>query len=100
MKFYSEITRKYYDTADECTTAECEYNKAVEEAKAKKEALVAERKERAKEVENAYAAVRDAEKKYNELRKDFIKDYGSFHMTFSSADDDFFTEIREFFRFF
>lgn len=100
MKYYSEITRKYYDTESECIEAEKTHNAALEEAKAKKDALIAARKDRAKEIEEAYAAVRAAEKKYNKLRTDFIKDYGSFHMTFTSDDDDFFTDIREFFKFF
>jgi len=70
MKYYSEKTRDLYETEEELKAAE----------KAKDEEILAEqekrnaRAKRAKEVEEAYL-------NYQKLLKDFIKDYGSYHMS-------------------
>lgn len=74
MKYYSEKTKKLYDTTEEVVNAE----KELEAAEQKKQELVAKRKERAKEVEDAFAAA-------NELLNKFIEDYGSFHTTISTG---------------
>ena len=87
MKIISEKTGKTYETVDECVAAEAEFDKAVAAEKAKKEALAANRKDRATEVENAYKASVEARKNYYKVLHDFIKDYGSFHMTFNDRDD-------------
>lgn len=70
MKYYSEKTRGFYETEEELKAAE----------KAKDEEILAEkekrnaRAKRAKEVEEAYL-------NYQKLLKEFIKDYGSYHMS-------------------
>ena len=87
MKYYSEVLRKTYDSEDECIKAEKDYNDKVAAEKVKQEKLTTERKARAKEVEDAYTAIVEAQKHYKELRNAFIKDYGSWHMTFSTKDD-------------
>lgn len=89
MKYYSEELKKLFDNKDELTKAE---SKAKEVALAKEEkekALREERAARAKEVEDAFKAVRDAEKKANELLNKFVKDYGSFHTTIKDVLDPF-----------
>jgi len=73
--FYSEILKKYYDTEEECLKDENEWN---EQHKAEL-AAKAEKTAKAKEVEEAY-------KKYIELRSEFIKKYGQFHMTLTDKD--------------
>ena len=97
MKFYSEKTRKYYDTQDECVDAETKFDEAVALEKAKKDELVAARKARASEVEQAYKAVLEAQKKYRDLLKSFCKDYGSFHMTLHTGDNNPFDLFESFF---
>lgn len=87
MKIISEKTGKTYETVDECVAAEAEFDKAVAAEKAKKEALAANRKDRAAEVENAYKASAEARKHYYKVLHDFIKDYGSFHMTLNDRDN-------------
>lgn len=73
--YYSECLKKYFDTKEECLKAEEEYNaKHAAEIKAKEE-----RKAKAKEVDEAY-------KKYLTLRNKFIKEYGSYHCTFTEKD--------------
>lgn len=89
MKYYSEELKKLFDNEDELTKAE---SKAKEVALAKEEkekALREERATRAKEVEEAFKAARDAEKKANELMSGFLKDYGSFHTTIKDIVDPF-----------
>lgn len=87
MKFYSEKTNKYYDNQDECLKAEEKYETDLAEARAKKEAIASERKARASEVEAAYKAVVDAQKNYRDLVRKFCRDYGSFHMTLRTGED-------------
>lgn len=87
MKYYSETLRKAFDSEKECLEAEESFQKAQAAEQAKKEALANTRKARAKEVEDAYKAVLDAQKVYNDLRIKFIQDYGSYHMTISSKND-------------
>lgn len=65
MKYYSEQTKKLYDSQEELNNAE----KAFEEKKAVELKKKEERATRAKEVEDAYD-------KYVELLDKFIKDYG------------------------
>lgn len=108
MKIISEKTGKEYTTVEECVAAEEQYDKelaekkaaeekALVEAKAKKEALVAARKERANEVEEAYKAILAAQKAYREKLDAFVKDYGSFHMTIKTGDGNPFDLFNSFF---
>jgi len=98
MKYVSDITGKTYDSAKECLEAEEKFEKAIAEAKEKKEKLAAERKERATEVEDAYKSVLEAKKVYNEKLNAFCKDFGSFHMTVKTGDENPFNMFESFFR--
>ena len=87
MKYYSEYLKKFFDTEDECQDAE---DKAFEEehaAEQQTKKLAEERKARAKEVEDAMNEAIKANKKYYETLRAFCKDYGSFHMTYSTSED-------------
>lgn len=100
MKYVSEITKKAYDSEKECLLAEQEFQKKQEKERAAKEKKTAERTKRAKEVEEAYKAAVEANKVYREKLNDFVKDYGSFHMTYSSTSDlinDVFDSVFKFF---
>jgi hypothetical protein len=100
MKYYSENTRKFYDSEQECAQAEIEYSKKLAAEKAKKEELSNTRKERAKEIEDAYKAILEAKQNYSKLLSAFVKDYGSFHMTLRTGDgnpfDSFYSIIDRF----
>lgn len=74
MKYYSEKTKRMYDTEKDLVTAE----KELEIAEAEKQKMIEKRKERAEEVEAAF-------EKANELLGKFIEDYGSFHTTIKSG---------------
>ena len=75
MKYYSEITKKLYDSKDELVTAEAETVKAK-----------AYRAERAKEVEKALKEATEMNKKAQDLLNAFVKDYGSFKTTIKDED--------------
>ena len=87
MKYYSETLNKVFENEKDCLNAEKEYEAKVEEEEKRKKELADSRKVRAKEVEDAYKAIIDAQKHYNELKNKFVEDFGSFHMTFSTTDD-------------
>ena len=77
MKYYSEVTKKLYDTEKDLANAEA----AVIKAQADEEERNKVRTTRAKEVEDAYRSVLEARQHYAELKNKFIEDYGSFHMS-------------------
>ena len=94
IQYYSDMLNQYFDTeaaAIEAEKAEAEKRALIEKAKAEKEAkakkAAEERKARAKEIEVAHKAMIEAEKTYNELVDAFVKDFGSYHMTYSSSQD-------------
>ena len=97
MKYFSEVTRQYYDTEKACLEAEFKVKeeqnrqkilkeKAEREAKEKQEKLVAERKVRANEVEEARKAMVAAQSKYREVLEAFVRDYGTYHMSLNGDD--------------
>ena len=86
MKILSEKTNKEYASVEECLAAEEEFDKQVALEKAKKEELANTRKDRAKEVEDAYLAIIEAQKHFRKLLDAFTKDYGSFHMTVRTGE--------------
>ena len=78
MKYYSDKTKKVYDEVADLEKAE----QAFDEAHAAELKKAAERKARAAEIEAALKEVRAAEDKYNTLVRNFVKDYGSYHVTY------------------
>jgi len=99
MKILSEKTGKEYQTVEECVAAEKEFDEAVAKEKARKENLAKERKERAKEVEDAYKAILEAQKVYKDKVDEFVKDYGSFHMSIRTGEGNPFNLFEPFFSF-
>jgi predicted ribosome quality control (RQC) complex YloA/Tae2 family protein len=89
MKYFSEETKKTYDTVEELEEAE---NKLAEIKKEKEEKL-ALRGERAKEVEEAFKEVKVAQDKANDLLDQFLKDYGTYHSTIRVPVHDLFSTI-------
>ena len=85
MKYYSEITKKLYDSKEQLTEAEEKMRAEDAEKKAAKEKQRAERAARAKEVDEALKASVDAHNKYIELRNKFIADYGYYHCSYTET---------------
>lgn len=88
MTIISEKTGKTYESVEACLEDEKKFDREVEEAENKKKELANSRKERAKEVEDAYDARLEADKLYRERLNKFIDDYGSFHMTINTEVED------------
>ena len=97
MKYFSEVTRQYYDTEKACLEAEFKAKeaqnlekirkeRAEREAKERQEKLAAERKTRAAEVEEARKAMIAAQKKYREVLEAFVKDYKTYHLSLNGED--------------
>lgn len=73
MKYYSELTKKLYNTQKELDDAE--------NILKEKERDSEERKKRAFEVEEARKAMNAAASDYQKKLNSFLKDFGSFHWT-------------------
>ena len=106
MKFYSEVTKKLYDTEADLNDAEGAIKKAESEKKAREAKLKNERAARAKIVDAAFEDYRKAKeiakKKYsdaNDLLDAFVKDYGTYHVSISEKNkradnfDELFSEL-------
>ena len=88
MRYFSDVTKKVYDSAAELLKAEqeaeLEQKKKLElerKEKEKKEQMAAERKARAAEVEEARKAMVTAQSHYKEVLEAFVRDYKSYHFT-------------------
>lgn len=77
MKFYSDITKKLYETKDELVKAEVEATKAK-----------TNRAEKAKEVTELIKKANEAQKAANKALREFVKEYGSFKTTIKDNDVD------------
>ena len=95
MKFYSQITNQLFNSEAELNAAEAKFKEAelkkkIEAEKAEKaaKAMKAERAARAKEVENAFKEANEAQAKATKLLRNFTKDYGYFHMSYSTDDNE------------
>lgn len=88
MKIYSEVTKKFYPTVNECEAAEEEAEKRKKEEQAEKERLSTERKIRAQEITKALDIVKEDYSNYRDLVKAFVKDYGSYHYSITTDDYD------------
>jgi len=86
--YYSKLLKKPFDTLEELKTAEDEYNKV----NAEKIKLAEEKKADAKAIEESYQKamntrklagqmIQEADAEYIKLRNEFIKKYGSYHIS-------------------
>ena len=94
MKYYSDVTDKVYTTEQELVDAELAFAKAQAEkeeaakkAKEAEEAKKAQRKQRADEIETARKEMVEAQKKYQQLINDFVRDYHSYHFSATEYDN-------------
>ncbi len=79
MKYYSEVTKKFYDKIEDCQKEE----NAILKTQNK---LAAERKEAANKVDAAYKEYQRAATAYHEELKQFCSKYGTYHRTYSSNE--------------
>ena len=83
MKYYSDKTKQLYESVEQLQKAEVAYDKEQEAALAKQR----DRKNRAEEIKKAREVLRNAQKNYQDLVNKFVKDYGSYHETYSKESD-------------
>ena len=81
LKYYSDRTNKFYNSAEEANRAEFELKKE------KKEKALAERKAAAEKVDAARKAMTEAQKAYREELENFIDKYGTYHYSTSNPDE-------------
>ncbi len=81
VKFYSDVTKKYYDDQAAAEKAEQDIIKARDDK-------LARRKESAKKVEDCRKAYIDARKAYYEELTKFCKEFGAYHATVSKEEAD------------
>ena len=82
MKYYSDKTKKLYETVEDLTKAE----KAYDEVHAAELKKAEEKRRRAEEIKAARKVLIDAQNAYSKLMNQFIKDYGSYHETYRDED--------------
>ena len=91
--YYSRVLGKVFDNLDDLLSAEKEHEDAKlaekEKARVKKEKAAIVEKAYIEYVETAEKAnkeIADAQNNYIKLRDEFIKEYGSFHMSYSNEE--------------
>lgn len=87
MKYYSDLTKKFYETSNECVEAEEVFLEAQAREKEEKERKASERKDRAEKVEKARKKMVKAQQEYRDELNAFCRDYGHYHYSSTSADD-------------
>lgn len=93
MKYYSDLTKKVYDTERDCLNAEelfyeeeAARRKAAEEKKLAEKKKQEERANDAKVVENKREIMIQAQNDYRAAVEAFVKKHGSYHFSTNSAD--------------
>ena len=86
MRYFSDITKQFYETEEACREAETNKKREIEAKRAEKEAAANARKARAAEIEQARTEFLKARDIYNKLLSDFCKDYGSYHYSIKTPD--------------
>ena len=88
MRYYSDITKKFYSTAAECEKEEKEVALAQKKKEDEAKQKAAERKADAEKVDKAYKYMVDARKNYEQVLSDFCNKHGAYHKTIKSIDAD------------
>jgi hypothetical protein len=90
MKFFSEVTKSFYNSAEDCAQAEktAQNEQAIKQQKAKE--LSDARASRSKEIEEAMKMASEASEKVKKLVNDFIRDYGCYYSTVRKPSFNFF----------
>ena len=86
MKYYSELTKRFYDSEEACINDERKMREEIEAAENEKRKAEETRRQRTAEVDKARENYINARKQYNEVLSKFCEDYGSYF--YSSAADD------------
>ena len=101
MKYYSELTRKFYENEKDCIEAEEKLRKDLEAVEEEQRKASEIRRQRAAEVEQVRDEFLAARKKYNDTLAKFCEDYGAYHCSIKNASpssiNDYFDSILNLF---
>lgn len=86
MKYYSDVTKALYDSAEACTKAEELAKEKANKEKLQKEQEAYERKVAADKVTDARRAYNEAYKAYRATLNEFCKKYGAYHTTITNKE--------------
>lgn len=95
MKYYSELTKRFYDSEEACINDEHKMREEIEAAENEKRKTAETRRQRAAEVDKARENYITARKQYNEVLSKFCEDYGSYF--YSSTTDNCSELVKTFF---
>ncbi len=87
MKYYSEKTKKFYDSAADCEKEEAAIVKAEAEKTAARKADAENVEKARKELDEARKAFHAAYENYNKTLSDFCKKHGAYHTTVKNTKD-------------
>lgn len=81
MKFYSELTKEFYSTPEECIAAEEDLKMREEAEKRKAEEFEQMKEARRKNLEAAAEEARAAQERYQTLLQEYLRDYNTVRLT-------------------
>lgn len=87
MKYYSDVTKKFYENANDCLAAERELLAKQEKEEHEKKRVAAERKAAADKVEAARKVMTEAQSNYKKELEAFCSKYGSYHYSTKDVSD-------------
>ena len=86
MRYYSEVTKNFYDTEKACLEAEFKVKEEQNRQKILKEKAERERKEKQEALVAARKAMVKAQNDYRKELESFCKDYGTYHLSLDGQD--------------
>lgn len=81
MKFYSELTKEFYSSSEECMAAEEELKAREEAEKRNAEEFEQKKEARRRDLEAAAKEAKDAQKRYQTLLQEYLHDYKTVRLT-------------------
>ena len=95
MKYYSELTKSFYESEEACINDENKMREKLEAAENEKRRVAEVRRQRAAEVDKARENYLTARKQYNEVLSKFCEDYGSYHCSIKDSSPDSYGDLLE-----
>lgn len=87
MRYYSDVTKSFYDNSIDCLAAERELLAKQEKEEHEKKRIAAERKAAADKVDAARKAMNEAQSAYKKELEAFCAKYGSYHYSTKDVSD-------------
>lgn len=85
--FFSDILNRTFDSKEKCLAEEAKYVQAKKEKEEKERKASESRKADSEKVKAAFELYKKNYNEYLSLRNEFIKKYGSYHMSFTDIEE-------------